>query len=59
MIFSETAATAWRSAGLVFNPVPKRIIRVRLKLHTGFVSLIAVYAQTNESINESEEKRVL
>ena len=38
LIFTETAATARRAAGLVFDPVSERIIRVRLKLHTGFVS---------------------
>ena len=51
------AATAWKQAGSVFFPVSDRLLRVRLKIHTGFVSIIAVYAPTNEPgcVEESEK----
>ena len=54
MVMSESAASAWRFAGSLVDPVSKRILRLRLKSHTGFLSLIAVYALTNEPMNEQE-----
>ena len=54
VLLSERATSAWRSAGSVFDPVSERILRIRLKSHTGFVSLIAVYAPTNVPGNEEE-----
>ena len=54
VLLSESAASAWRSAGSVFHPVSERIPRIRLKSHIGFMSLIAVYAPTNVPGNEEE-----
>ena len=54
IILNEKAAGAWRSAGLVLDPVSKRILHIHLKLHTGFVTFVAVYAITNELRNEEE-----
>ena len=54
MVFSERAAAAWRAAGSVFDPASDRLLKVRLKLHTGYVSIIAVYAPTNEPKSEEE-----
>ena len=42
IVMGKRAAGAWRMAGSVFDPVSERILRIRLKLHTGFVTLIAV-----------------
>ena len=47
----ERAAATWRQAGSVFTPVLDRLLSVRFKCHTGFVSIIAVYAPTNEPGN--------
>ena len=57
MVFSDRVAAAWRAAGSVFDSVLKRIVRVRLKLHTGYVSLFTVCASTNEPKNEGERER--
>ena len=54
VVLGQRASAAWRAAGAVFNPVSDRLLRVRLKLHTGFVSIIAVYAPTNEPTNQGE-----
>ena len=54
MAFSERTAAAWRATGSVLDPVSERIVKVRLKLHTGYVSLFAVYAPTNELKNEGQ-----
>ena len=54
VLLSDSAASAWRSAGSVFHPVSERILRIRLKSHIGFMSLIAVYAPTNVPGNEEE-----
>lgn len=42
LVMSEKATCAWRVAGSVTDPVSERILRVRLKSQTGFLSLIAV-----------------
>lgn len=54
VILGERAALAWWLAGSVFDPLSERIMRLCLKSHTGFVSLIVVYAPTNELKNEDE-----
>ena len=54
IVMREKAALAWRQAGSEFDPVSERILRVRLKSHTGFLSLIAVYAPTNEPMKEEK-----
>ena len=40
VVFSEWASAAWGAAGSVFDPVSDRLLRVRLNLHTGFMSTI-------------------
>ena len=57
VVMDRDATTAWRQAGTVLSPVSDRILRVRLKTHTGFASIIAVYAPTNEPkrVEESEK----
>ena len=37
IVMREKAASAWRQAGSEFDPVSERILRVRLKSHTGFL----------------------
>ena len=54
VVLSERAASAWRIAGSVLDPVSERLLHIRLKSHTGFLSLIVVYAPTNEPKNEEE-----
>ena len=54
VMLGKRAVTAWKAAGSVFEALSDRMMRVRLKLHTGFVSIIAVYAPTNEPKNEGE-----
>ena len=48
VVLSEKAVPAWKSAGSVCDPVSERILRLRMKSHTGYMSLIAVYAPTNK-----------
>ena len=57
VVLEKRAASAWRLAGSEFTPVSERILRTRLKSHTGHVSVIAVYAPTNEAGNEEETKK--
>ena len=40
VVLSERAASAWRVAGSVLDPVSERLLRIYLKSHTGFLSLI-------------------
>ena len=54
---SENATAAWRAAKAEFNPISERLLRTRLKMHSGFVSVVAVYAPTNEEGNEEEAER--
>ena len=51
LVLCERATAAWRFAGSVMEPVSERIIRIRLKSHTGFLSIIA---PTNEPASEEE-----
>ena len=48
---SPSARSSWEAAGGVFQPISERIIRIRLKCHLSYVSVIAVYAPTNPSSN--------
>ena len=43
MVLEKHAASTWRLAGSEFTPVSERLLRIRLKSHTGHVSVIAVY----------------
>ena len=57
MVLEERAASAWRMAGSEFTPVSERMLRIRLKFHFGHMSVVAVYAPTNEAGNEKETKK--
>ena len=54
VVINERAVLAWRMAGSEFDSISERIIHIRLKSHTGFVSLLAVCTPTNEPGNEEE-----
>ena len=51
VVLEERAASGWRMAGSEFTPVSERLLKIRLKSHFGHVSVIAVYAPTNEAGN--------
>ena len=55
IVMGATATAAWKCAGSVFVPVSERILRIRMRMHSGHASLIAVYAPTNEDQVESEQ----
>ena len=57
MVLEERAASAWRMAGSEFTPVSERMLKIWFKSHFGYVSVIAVYAPTNEAGNEEETKK--
>ena len=45
---SADADAAWRAAGSDFDPVSERLLRIRLKMHSSHVSIIAVYICPNK-----------
>ena len=53
------ADPGWRAAGSDFDPISERLLRIRLKMHStsGHVSIIAVYAPTNETSKEDESEQ--
>ena len=53
-VMSERAVSAWKLSGSEFDPVSERIMWIRLKSNTGFVSLLPVCAPTNEPGKEKE-----
>ena len=53
LILSPKAASSWEAAGSVFIPVSERIIRIRVKTHFGFATIIAIYAPVNPTIMTS------
>ena len=55
VVMGTKATEAWKAAGSVFDPVSERLMKVRLKMHSGYVSVIAVYAPTNEDQSQSEQ----
>ena len=57
VVLSEKAVMAWKAAGAEFDPISERLMRIRLKMHRGYVSVIAVYAPTNEEGNEEETEK--
>ena len=57
VVLEERAASAWKMAGSEFTPVSERTLKIRLKSHFGHVSVIAVYAPTNEAGNEEETNK--
>ena len=44
---SPHACSSWKASGIVFYPISKRIIHIRLKTHLSYASVIAIYAFTN------------
>lgn len=40
-----------------FDPLSKRLLRTKLKMHSGHMSVIAVYAPTNEERKEEKTKK--
>ena len=57
VVLEERAASGWRMAGSEFTPVSERLLKIWLKSHFGHVSVIAVYAPTNEAENEEETRK--
>ena len=43
--------------GAEFDPISERLMRIRLKMHSGHVSVFAVYVPANEEGKESETER--
>ena len=56
MVLSVNATSACRAAGSDFVPVTDRLLRIRLRIHSGYVSVISVYAPTNEKENVEESE---
>ena len=57
MVLEERAASAWMMAGSEFTSVSERLLKIRLKFRFFHVSVIAVYAPTNEAGNEEETRK--
>ena len=53
-VLSPLARASWEAAGCVFDAVSERIVRIRVKLHLSFATIIAVYAPTNPTTSTSE-----
>ena len=53
-MLSPQAQASWEAAGCVFIPTSERILSIRLKIHLGFATAIAVYAPTNPTNSTSE-----
>ena len=49
LILSLKAASSWEAASSVFLSVSKRIIRIHVKTHFGFATIIATYVPVNPS----------
>ena len=47
IILSPKAFSSWDAAGSVFIPVSERIIRMCMKTHLGFATIVAVYTPVN------------
>ena len=54
VILSPRAKAAWDAAGCVFQPVSERILRLRLKCHMSYMTVVAVYAPINPPNSTSE-----
>ena len=60
VILSLRAKAVWDAAGCVFQPVSEHILRLRLKCHMSYMTVVAVYAptippnSTSESVGPSE-----
>ena len=44
---SPRAHSSWEAAGSIFQPISERIIKIRLKTHLAYATIIAVYAPIN------------
>ena len=53
-VLSPLAQASWEAAGCVFDAVSERIVRIRVKLHLSFATIIAVYTPTNPTTSTSE-----
>ena len=42
MVLSVNATSAWRAAEFEFVPVPDRLLRIRFRMHNGYVSVIII-----------------
>ena len=54
VILSPRPKAAWNAAGCVFQPVSERILRLRLKCHMSYMTVVAVYAPINVPNSTSE-----
>ena len=57
VVLSEKAVMACKVAGAEFDPITERLLRIRLKMHSGHVSMIAVYTPTNEEGKEEKTEK--
>ena len=56
-MLGEEAMKAWKTAGAECDSISDRLMRVRFRIHTGYLSVIVVYAPTNEDVQvEASEK---
>ena len=54
ILLSHRARAAWEAAGSVFQPVSERSMKIRLKCHLSYMTVLSVYAPTNPSTSTSE-----
>ena len=54
ILLSPRAKTVWEAAGSEFQPVSERILKIHLKCHLSYTSIISVYAPTNPTDSTSE-----
>lgn len=57
IVLGEEATMAWKAAGAEYDNISDRLLRTRFNMHTWYLSVIAVYAPTNEDtqIKDSEK----
>ena len=56
MIMGKSATFAWWMTAPQLVSVLERMLTIHFKVHTGFVTIIAVYVPTNEIGNEEESR---
>jgi hypothetical protein len=54
ILLSPRARAAWDAAGNIFQPVSERILRIRLKCHLSYMTVLSIYAPTNPQNASSE-----
>ena len=54
VLFSPRARAAWEAASSVFQLVSEQIMKVHLKCHLSFMTVLSVYAPTNPCTSTSE-----